>query len=171
MKSRATFLGHPVHPMLITFPVGLLVTAVIFEIIGLISGKTMWTEVAFYMIAAGFISGLLAAVFGFIDYMAIPSGTRAKSIAMMHGAGNVTMVVLFGIAWLLWQSSPRHVGVAPAILTFIGVAIIGFTGWLGGELVDRLGVGVEPGANLNAPNSLSGVAVDTELPVRQRRRA
>ena len=169
MKSRAMVLGHPIHPMLITFPVGLFVTGVLFELIGLIGGDRLWVQIALYMVAAGIIGGLLAAVAGFIDYLAIPAGTRAKSVATMHGAGNFIMVVLFAIAWLLWFQTPRDIGVIPAILTFIGVCIIGVTGWLGGELVDRLGVGVDPGANLNSPNSLSGLPAGADLRGQERR--
>lgn len=163
MKSHAMVLGHPIHPMLITFPVGLLATGVLFEIVGLLGGGTTWMLVAFYLVAAGVIGGLLAGVFGFVDYLNVPANTRAKSIATMHGTGNVAMLVLFAIAWFLWMPTPRHIGIAPAILTFVAVTIIAVTGWLGGELVDRLGVGVDPGANLDAPSSLSGLPASADL--------
>lgn len=157
MESRAKMLGHPIHPMLIPFPIGLLATAVIFEVVGLVGGGSTWEVAAFYMIAAGVIGGLAAGAFGTIDYLAIPAGTRARRVATLHGAGNLAMLILFAIAWLLWQPSPRSPGAAPIVLTFVAVAILGFTGWLGGELVDRLGVGVDPGAHLDAPESLSGL--------------
>jgi uncharacterized membrane protein len=156
MESRAKFLGHPIHPMLIPFPLGLLATAVIFDIIQLITGKHMFSEVAHYMIAAGIIGGLVAAVFGLIDWLAIPAGTRAKSVGLLHGGGNVVVVVLFALSWLLRRDDPAHPDTLALLLSFLGVALAGGTGWLGGELVDRLGVGVDEGANINAPNSLSG---------------
>ena len=80
MESKAKLFGHPIHPMLIVFPLGLLATAVVFDAITLAQGNPRWTEMAYYMIAAGILTGLLAAVFGLIDYLAIPSGTRAKRI-------------------------------------------------------------------------------------------
>src|SRR5215217_7318197 len=101
MESKAQLLGHPIHPMLIPFPLGLLGTAVLFDLIALIGGD--WDSLAhaaFYMIAAGIISGLLAAIFGAIDWLAIPGGTRARRIATLHGLGNVFIVVLFAVAWL-----------------------------------------------------------------------
>jgi uncharacterized membrane protein len=156
MESRAKAFGHPIHPMLIPFPLGLLATAVIFDIIQLFSGKGIFSETAFYMIAAGVVGGLLAAVFGLIDWLAIPTGTRAKSVGLMHGGGNVVVVVLFALSWLLRYGDRAHPGAIALILSFVGVALAGITGWLGGELVDRLGVGVDEGANLDAPNSLSG---------------
>jgi uncharacterized membrane protein len=107
--------------------------------------------------AAGILSGLLAAIFGTIDWLAIPSGTRAKAIGLYHGVGNVVVVALFAISW--WMRSGTA-GLFPTSLAFsIAVAALmlgAVTGWLGGELVDRLGVGVDDGAHLNAPNSLSG---------------
>src|SRR6185437_13725752 len=80
MESKAKLLGHPIHPMLIVFPLGLFATAVVFDIVGLISNDSSWFRISFWMIAAGIIGGLCAAVFGLVDWFAIPSGTRAKRI-------------------------------------------------------------------------------------------
>src|SRR4051794_20517907 len=101
MESKAKALGHPIHPMLIVFPLGLLITAVVFDIIYLITDHGRWSDYGWHLIAAGIIGGLLAAVFGLIDWLAIPRGTRAKSIGLWHGIGNVVVVVLFGVSWLL----------------------------------------------------------------------
>src|SRR4051794_29665932 len=107
MESRAKLFGHPIHPMLIPFPLGLLGMALIFDLIALISdGWPSLERAAFYMIAAGIISGLLAAVFGAIDWAAIPSGTRAKGVATTHGLGNVVIVVLFAVSWLMRNDDP-----------------------------------------------------------------
>lgn len=158
MKNGARLFGHPIHPMLIPFPLGLFGMAVIFDLISLIGGD--WASLArgaFYMIAAGIISGLLAAVFGAIDWRAIPGGTRAKRIATLHGLGNVAIVVLFAVAWLLRKDDPPEDAAGlPIVLESVGLLAALVTGWLGGELVDRLGVGVDPGAHLNAPSSLRG---------------
>lgn len=155
MESKARFLGHPVHQMLIVFPLGLLATSVIFDIMQLVSGGDKWSTIAYYMIAAGVIGGLVAAVFGFIDYLAIPSGTRAKHVGQLHGIGNVVVVALFAGSWYLRTPSPSTPGILALILSFAGVALALVTGWLGGELVDRLGVGVDDNANVDAPSSLS----------------
>lgn len=155
MHSKAKLLGHPIHPMLIVFPLGLLATAVIFDIIYLVSGSTRWTEMAFYMIAAGIIGGLLAAVFGLIDWLGIPSNTRAKTVGLWHGGGNVVVVALFAVSWLLRYDNPASPGALALVFSFVPVVLALVTGWLGGELVDRLGVGVDNGAHVNAPSSLS----------------
>lgn len=157
MESRAKVFGHAIHPVLIVFPLGLLATAVIFDIIYLITDRQGFATAAAYMIAAGIIGGLVAAVFGLIDWLGIPPRTRAKRIGAVHGLGNVVIVVLFAISWLLRSDAP---GWAPngAALTFsfAGAVLALFTAWLGGELVERLAVSVYPGAELNSPSSLSG---------------
>ena len=93
MESRAKLFGHPIHQMLIVFPLGLLATALLFDILNLALGDGYWSEISYWMIAAGVIAGLLAAPFGFIDWLAIPQGTRAKRIGAIHGLGNVVVVV------------------------------------------------------------------------------
>ena len=157
MQSKARVLGHPVHPMLVVIPLGLFIAAAALDALYYWRGDTMFATISYYNIAGGILGGLLAAVFGLVDWLAIPSGTRAKRIGLFHGALNVTMVMLFSAVWLARTALPDY---APT--TFIlGVETVAITlamiaGWLGGELVDRLGVGVDEGANLNAPNSLTG---------------
>lgn len=155
MESRAKLFGHPIHQMLIVFPLGLLAMALIFDIIHLASGNGYWSEIAYWMIAAGVISGLVAAPFGLIDWLAIPAGTRAKRIGALHGGGNLVVVVLYAASWLLRRGAPQEPMMIAYVLSFAGGVIALFTGWLGGELVDRLSVGVDPGAHVNAPSSLS----------------
>src|SRR5690348_5076950 len=99
MESRAKLLGHPIHQMLIVFPVGLLATSVIFDIIYLVTDNRRWTETAYWMIIAGIIGGLIAAIFGLIDWLAIPAKTRAKMIGLYHAVGNVGVLILFAISW------------------------------------------------------------------------
>src|SRR3954462_3819992 len=154
MESKAKALGHPIHQMLIPFPFGLLATAVIFDIIYLFVGSPgtadTFATVAFWMIAAGIVGGLVAAPFGLIDYLAIPSGTRAKSVGLLHGVGNVFVLVLFAMSlWMRYGAAAtngaavyRPTGAALAS-SFVAFLLAGATGWLGGELVDRLGVGVD----------------------------
>jgi uncharacterized membrane protein len=156
LESRAKIFGHPIHPMLIPFPIGLLATGTAFDLIDAWGGSDGLGRAADYMIAAGILTGLLAAVFGAIDWLAIPAGTRAKRIGLLHGLGNVVVVALFAVAWLLRRDEPADPGTAALALQVVAVLGALVTGWLGGELVDRLGVGVDPGAHLDAPSSLSG---------------
>ncbi|SRR5581483_1521062 len=136
MESRAKLFGHPIHQMLIVFPLGLLATAVIFDAISFFSGVVRWTEAAFYMIGAGVVSGLIAAIFGAIDYFAIPDRTRAKRIGWLHGVGNVVVVLFFAASWWLRWNSPADPGTFAYLCSYLGAVLALFTGWLGGELVD-----------------------------------
>ena len=155
MESRARFLGHAIHPILIVFPLGLLSTAVIFDVLYLATSNSTWTTVSFWMIAAGLIGGLVAALFGLIDYLAIPARTRAKRIGLAHGIVNLIAMLLFAGSFLLRSSLPEAPPIAAFAFSFIGFATALLGGWFGGELVERLGVSVSPDANLNAPNSLT----------------
>jgi uncharacterized membrane protein len=164
MESRAKFMGHAMHPILVVFPLGLLATGVVFDAIYLIWGSAQMSSVAYWMITAGIIGGLVAAIPGWIDWFAIPDETRAWYIGLIHGLGNVVVLLLFAGSW--WfrgnTAGPRaDPGMLAHILSFSGAALAGLTGWLGGELVGRLGVGVDDGANLNASNSLTGTPADS----------
>ena len=160
MESKAKALGHPIHQMLIPFPFGLLATSVIFDLVYLLWGNTAMVTVSFWMIVAGSIGAIVAAPFGLIDWLAIPKNTRAKTVGMIHGLGNVVVLLLFLGSCYLRYSSPSITPYLPdttaLALSFVGFALAGVTGWLGGELVDRLAVGVDDGAHLDAPSSLKG---------------
>lgn len=170
MDSRAKVLGHPLHQMLIVFPLGLLATAGIFDLIHLGTGEPRWAEISFWMIVAGVIGGLVAAPPGTIDWLAIPSGTRAKAVGAWHGIGNLIVVGMFAVSAYLRWNNPGAPSTAALVLSFGGVALSLVTAWLGGELVGRLGVGVDTGAHLNAPSSLSDLpassASEGRLPAR-----
>ena len=156
MEAKAKLFGHPIHQALIVFPLGVLSTAVIFDVIHLVTGNGRWAEISFWMIAAGLIAGLVAAPFGFIDWLGIPGGTRAKGVGLRHGIGNVMVVVLFAASWLMRRDNPASPETLALVLSFAGAGLALVTAWLGGELVNRLGIGVYDGANVNAPSSLSG---------------
>ncbi len=157
MESRVKLLGHPIHPMLIVFPLGLLIIGFVFDLAYKVTGNATWATISYYDILVGVIMGLVAAVFGFLDWLAIPAGTRAKTVGLLHGAGNVVVVALFFVSWLIRRGEVGRLPSTTAfVLALLGVLLVAVTGWLGGELVDRLGVGVDRGANLDAPNSLSG---------------
>jgi uncharacterized membrane protein len=163
MESKAKLLGHPIHPMLIVLPLGLFIAAVVFDGLYLWRGNPAFATVGYWNIAAGIIGGLLAAVFGLVDWFAIPPGTRAKRIGLLHGGSNVVVVVLFAAVWWTRGTAVDVVPTTNVFLIELAALVLGsVAGWLGGELVDRLGVGVDDGAHLDAPSSLSG------RPARQR---
>jgi uncharacterized membrane protein len=155
MQASAKLFGHPIHQMLIVFPLGLLATGAIFDVIHLVTGNPRWAEVAYWMITAGIVGGLVAALFGLIDWLGIPGGTRAKRIGLLHGGGNLVVVLLFAGSWLMRRDNPTAPEALALVLSFAGTGLALVTAWLGGELVSRLGIGVDDGAHVNAPSSLS----------------
>lgn len=164
MESNARILGHSMHPILIVFPLGLLATSVIFDILYLIIGNSAFPIVSYWMIAAGLIGGLMAAATGWIDWFGIPSGTRAKSVGLLHGGVNAAVLLLFAGSFYV-----RHTSVTAVPDVFaLGLSLIAFVlalvgGWLGGELVERLGIAVHTGAHPDAPSSLK---TDSAIPSR-----
>lgn len=161
MSKTVKAFGHPVHQMLIVFPLGLLATSVIFDILYFSRDEMNFAIASYYTMAAGIVGAVLAAIFGLTDWLNVPSATRAKSVGMWHGGGNLLVTLLFLASWYL-----RRGTLVPDSTTFtlslIGVLLALVTGWLGGELVIRLGIGVDEGANPNAPSSLRSEHLQSE---------
>ena len=153
MRSHARLFGHPIHQMLVVFPLGLLVASVAFDLIALALNSERAAFVAYWMLSAGLLGALVAAPFGLVDWMHIPRGTRAHRIGALHGGGNAVVTLLFAASWLL-RGSDGELSVVAVALSVAGLLLAMVTAWLGGELVSRLGVGVYDDAGLNAPSSL-----------------
>src|SRR4051812_41498598 len=108
MTGKAKLLGHPIHPMLIVFPLGLLATSLFFDLIYLATRDGKWTQMAEYLIGAGLIGGAVAAIFGLVDWLAIPNGTRAKAIGVWLGIGNAVVLVLFLVNFFMRYPAPSE---------------------------------------------------------------
>jgi uncharacterized membrane protein len=141
--------------MLVVFPVGLLGMSVIFDLVYFANNEQIFEVVAYWMMIAGIVSGLVAAPFGLADWTKIPKGTRAKRVGAVHGIGNVVVVVLFLGSVLLRDDAMAVPPTAAYVCSFLGLGLALVTAWLGGELVDQLGVGVHDEAHVDAPSSLS----------------
>jgi len=170
MKARATLLGHPIHQILIVLPLGLFVTAVVFDVVTMFKPMPQLSIAAFWNIVVGSIGALLAAPFGLIDWTKIPRKTRAKRVGILHAVTNVTVLSLFVVAgYLRYFNVDYAVTTIPLVLEIAGFLLAGLGGYLGGELVDRLGIGVHEGANPDAPGPLSrrpplGATTGTPVP-------
>jgi uncharacterized membrane protein len=160
MRSRVRAAGHAVHPILIVFPLGLLTTAVGFDVLYLVTGRTSFAFTSAHLIAAGLLMGVVTAATGWLDWwLVVPTGTRARRIGLLHGLVNATVLVVFAVSWLLRLAVTDWVPTWPAVIAgWLGLLAGGLGGWLGGELVERLGISVEEDAHPDAPSSLSGVA-------------
>lgn len=145
MASPASVAKHPIHPMLVTLPIGLWVFSLFSDIVYYLGGGPVWMDVAFWTMAGGIAGALLAAIPGFIDYRTLTG--RPGRVATYHMSLNLSLVVLFAIN--LWLRANGNVYV---ILSVLGVVGLGVSGWLGGELVYVHGIAVEPQA-VSAPQT------------------
>jgi uncharacterized membrane protein len=160
MESRAKLFAHPVHKMLVVFPLALFTIALFCDAAYITTREPRFAGVAYWAIVGGILGCVLAAVVATRDWMAIPRGTRAKAIGLLHGIGSVVLVTLFVVNWIVRFNSPDFGPPVLAVaLTFGAVALGAVSTWPGVEIIDRLSDRVDGGAALNAPASLSSPIV------------
>ena len=144
MQSKATIGGHPIHPMLIPFPLALWATSFVVDVLFYFVRNPTLLVIAKFMLAAGCIAAVAAAIPGFIDWLAIKNGT-VKKAANWHARLNIIALIVFAISLFLRMGNySQMVGrrlTIPFLLSLLGVILITISGWLGGELVFRYGVG------------------------------
>jgi uncharacterized membrane protein len=136
--------GHPLHPVLVTVPVGAWFASLVFDLVSRIAedGAALVTG-ATWLIGIGILGALVAAAFGFLDLMSIPQRTKAYRTALTHMALNLVVVVLFAVNLGLRQGEVADsVDTIPLVLSLIALAVLGASGWLGGKLAYRFGVRV-----------------------------
>jgi uncharacterized membrane protein len=143
MATPASIAKHPIHPMLIPFPIGLWIFSLICDVVYAFGwGDALWKDMAFFSMAGGLIGALIAAVPGYLDYRSL-AVREVQRIGWWHMVINLSIVILFAIN--LWLRVGSEAGaVLPLILSLVGVALLGLSGWLGGELVYVHSVAVEP---------------------------
>ncbi len=148
MQGKATFRGHPLHVMLISFPVAFWSGSVAGDIAGASSHDPFWFRMSVTLIAAGLATGTAAAIFGYVDYLTIPMTRRAKGIAKAHLVTSLVTLALYAVAALLRSGddgSPAGIAVSCA-----GALALLAGGYYGSELAHRYRVGIS-----DAPTSQS----------------
>jgi len=144
MKSKASIGGHPIHPMLIPFPLALWATSFVVDVLFYFLRHPTLLVISKFLIAAGCIGAVAAAIPGIIDWLAIKNGD-VKKVANWHARLNIAALVVFAISLFLRLSSYSElVGrnlTIPFLLSLVGVILISISGWLGGDLAFRYGVG------------------------------
>ena len=146
MASPASIGGHPIHPMIIPFPIALWVFSLVADVIYLWRGNPVWKDwIAFYALLGGIIGAVAAAVPGLIDWLAITDKTVVK-IANWHARLNVIALLIFAASFYLRTTSGASLVsdnyTIPVALSLLGVVLISISGWLGGEMVFKHGVAV-----------------------------
>ena len=157
MASPASIGRHPVHPMIIPFPIALWVFSLIADVIYLWRGNPVWRDwIAFYTLLGGIIGAALAAVPGFIDWLSLKDRAVVK-IANWHARLNVIALVIFAASFYLRTASGARLVsgsyTIPVVLSVVGVILITISGWLGGEMVFRHGVAVDTQSDTRAEES------------------
>jgi uncharacterized membrane protein/nitrite reductase/ring-hydroxylating ferredoxin subunit len=143
MKSKAHFKGHPLHPILVSFPIAFFIGVLLFDILAIVYNRNDFHTMAKYLNIAGIGFALLAAIPGIIDYFfVVPPQSSAKRRATKHGLANITMVIIFVIVLVLRQKQDISF-VIIIILEITGVILLSIAGWLGGTLVFRNQIGVD----------------------------
>ena len=155
MLTRARILGHSVHQTLVHLPLGALIVATGLDVFHNFRPNETAAIAASWLLAIGILTGLLAALFGWIDWSGIPSNTRAKRVGLVHGIGNVLVLSLYALSLALRWETRAYPPQSAMLLSIVALCGAVVTAWLGGELVSRLGVGVHPGANIDASSSLN----------------
>lgn len=141
-SSTAKIAGHPIHPMLVPFPIVFFVSAFVTDLVYLSAGEGGWATASMWLLAAGLVTALLAALAGLADFFG-DQRVRALKDARLHLVGNVTAVLLEAVnLFLRYGSGAEIIDSLGIILSGVVVLILLFTGWKGGELVFRHGVGV-----------------------------
>ena len=145
MKTPGSIGKHPIHPMLVVFPIGLWVFSLVSDFVFLLGNNLLWADIAFYAMLGGFIGALLAAVPGLIDMYSIADPQVGK-LAWNHMLLNLTAAAIFGLNLCL-RILLQADALFPILLSVIGVGVLAIAGWLGGELAYVHGVGVQPHRN------------------------
>jgi uncharacterized membrane protein len=138
--------GHPFHPILVTVPIGAWVASFVFDLASRLSNEpTVFAKGAFWLIGVGLAGAAAAALLGFLDLFAIPTGTRAFRTGLLHMSLNLVVVALYAGAFLLRRGrleQPDGVPVGLIILSAVALGVLAVSGWLGGQLAYRYGVRV-----------------------------
>lgn len=139
MSTRATVAGHPIHPMLVTIPIGLWVFSLICDFAFLSTGDSRWTVTAYFSLGGGIIGALIAALPGLLDLLSL-HGARERRIGTFHLVLNLAIVAVQAANFWLRFQDDGNAGVLPRAISMIAVAALVASGWLGGHLVHVLGV-------------------------------
>lgn len=144
MKSRAHIKGHPLHPILVSFPIAFFTGTLLFDVAGFVYGNAAFFQTAYHLEAAGVCFAVLAAVPGIIDYIfTVPPRSSGKKRAAKHGLTNTVMLLVFAGTWLYRGRDDASLYVILGAELF-GVMLLGIAGWMGGTLVYRNQIGVDP---------------------------
>jgi uncharacterized membrane protein len=141
-SSRVAIAGHPVHAMLVTFPIAFLTSLVATDLAWLLTGDDFWLRLSLWLVGGGAIMGAVAGLAGTIELLLIP-GVRRRGVSWSHFVAAITLISVAFTNWFFRIVGGDEFIVPWALsLTFIGALLVSLSGWLGGNLVfdHRIGV-------------------------------
>ncbi len=141
---KTTLAGHPLHPQLVEFPLGLLPFSCLMDVMHYVTGNESYAKTAYHTMMGGVVGGLAAGTAGAADYLTIPSDSESKKVANLHGLINLGVMGLYGLNVFLRRGRRPPTGPVPLLLSLLGTAGLIASAWYGGELVYKLGMRVEP---------------------------
>lgn len=143
MKSKANIKSHPLHPILVGFPIAFFAGTLFFDILALMQSGLYMERSAFYLNIGGIATGLLAAIPGLIDFhYTVPPHSSAKKRAVKHGIINTSVIILFVLAIILRKDQTGNRLIIIGIEA-VGIGLLTIAGWLGGTLVIRNQIGID----------------------------
>lgn len=142
MQGKATLADHPLHPMFVGFPIGFFGAVLVSDVISIWGNPAFWPRMSMWLIAFGVIGALVAAVFGFTDYLTAPMSAPVKRTATTHMILNLAVVALYIAAFFIRYANP--ISTLGYVLTYVGLATLVVSGWYGGHLVFVGLVGTKP---------------------------
>jgi uncharacterized membrane protein len=141
---HTTFAGHPLHPQLVGFPLGLLPFSCVMDVLYVCTGNEAYADTAYHTMVGGYVGAMAAGAAGAADYFSIPRNTQTKKVADVHAILNLGLMGLYGLNLLLRARRRPPTGPLPTLLSLAGTAGLIVSAWFGGELVYKLGMRVEP---------------------------
>jgi uncharacterized membrane protein len=154
VKSKAAIGNHPIHPALVSLPIGAYFLALVADTAHTVTALDFWYQFALVCIGVGTLTALAAAIFGFVDYFGVRMSAAAGRLATTHMIINLSAVVLYAINFFLRRNGGAlHNGRWPLAfgLEIATFAALGVSGWIGGNLSYEHKVGVvewtDPEAN------------------------
>jgi uncharacterized membrane protein len=155
MRAPASFGKHPFHPMLVAIPIGLFSASFVAEGISFWQSSEFWRDLTYYNLIGGIIGAVVAAIPGFIDYVALKD-EKVLPLAHRHFAVNVALLSMYSLnLWLRTESGKAIIGTTrliPFSISILGMILLGLSGWLGGEMVYAHGVAVDTEKKVSETN-------------------
>jgi uncharacterized membrane protein len=139
MSSRISIAGHPIHPMLVTIPIGLWVFSFICDLVFVSTGDARWDITAYFTLGGGIVGALLAAVPGLLDFLGLHE-PRERHVGVIHLILNLAIVAVQAVNFWLRSEPDISVGNLPVLISLVAIAALVVSGWLGGKLVHVFGV-------------------------------